>query len=365
MGASLSSPIVEAADHFEAIELAHARGWTDGLPIVPPTEERVRAFVDYVRRAPDEVLGEFESRHKTITVEKVAINAVMAGCLPEHLPVVIALTELTLKGGLSTGVSTSGWTNVFIVNGPIRHALAMNWRGDVLGPGNRANASIGRALGLVHRNCFGSVSGAGNDGELVMAVLDRSTLGQPAKYTQYHLVENEEDFPELNPVHVERGFARTQSVVSGMPVHWHAQIGIHEEKRAEEVLDTVNHHLLRQGLLMRAGSVVVVFSPELAVHLVRGGFSKADIGRYVFEGTTRSKRWMKENGLQTWSPASSRLEAIEPGDDEKFYAAAGAPSDVISVVAGGPAGGFVHIIHPFPGMGFSPSLKSQLIQLPE
>jgi hypothetical protein len=206
------------------------------------------------------------------------------------------------------------------------------------------------------------VSGAGNDGSIPFAVLDRSTLGQPGKYTMYHLVENEEECPSLTPVHVMRGFAPEDSVVTGMPVHWHAQLGIHEERTATEVLDTVNHQLLRQGLLVRAGSVVLVFPPELARHLVEDGFSKADVGRYVYEGTRRSKRWMKENELQTWSPASSRLEPVEEGDDDKTYAAAGSPDDVVSVVAGGPAGGFLHVIHPFPGMGFSPRVRSERIE---
>ena len=119
----LTSELVEAEDFEAAIELAHAKGWTDGLPIVPPTPERVSAFLDHVGARPDEVLGQFESRHKTITMEKVAINAVMAGCLPEHMPVVLALVRLTLKGGLTPGMSTSGWTNVFIVNGPVRNRL--------------------------------------------------------------------------------------------------------------------------------------------------------------------------------------------------------------------------------------------------
>jgi hypothetical protein len=361
----LSSEIVEADGLLAAIETAHARGWTDGLPIVPPTPERVLAFLDHVGAAPDQVLGEFQSRHKTITMEKVAINAVMAGCLPEHMPVVIALVRLTLKGGLSPGMSTSGWTNVFIVNGPVRNRLSMNFRGDVLGPGNRANASIGRAIALCHRNAFGSVGGAGNDVFLPVPVLDRSTLGQPGQYTMYHLVENEEDFPSLAPLHVTRGFAPEDSVVTGMPVHWHAQLGIHEEKSAEDILDTVNHHILRQGLLLRSGCIVLVFSPELATHLVDSGFSKADVGRYVFEGTTRSKKWMKDNGLQTWSPASPRLQPIEDGDDTKMYAAAGSPEDVLSVVTGGPAGAFLHIIHPFPGMGFSHPAVSERIVAPD
>jgi hypothetical protein len=360
----LASETVEADGMTAAIELAHERGWTDGLPIIPPTEDRVLSFLDHIRARPDEVLGVFEERHKTITMEKVAINAVMAGCLPEHMPVVVALVRLTLAGGLSPGVSTSGWANVFIVNGPIRNELAMNYRGDVFGPGNRANASIGRAISLCHRNAFGSVGGAGNDAAMPVPVLDRSTLGQPGQYTLYHLVENEEDFPSLSPLHVTRGFDPNDSVVTGLPVHWHAQLGIHEEQGAEEVLDTVNHHLLRHGMLKRAGSIVLVFPPELAGHLVASGFSKADVGQYVYEGTTRSKKWMKDNGLQTWSPASSRTQPPEDGDDAKMYAAAGTPQDVLTVIAGGPAGGFLQIIHPFPGMGFSRRAVSQLIEVP-
>ncbi len=360
----LSSQVVEADDLTAALETAHARGWTDGLPIVPPTPDRVLAFLDHLGAQPGEVLGEFTSRGKTITMEKVAANAVMAGCLREHMPLVVALVRLTLRGGLSPGVSTSGWTNLFIVNGPIRDQLGMNYRGDVFGPGNRANASIGRAIALIHRNVFGSVGGAGNDGHLPVPVLDRSTLGQPGQYTMYHLVENEEDFPSLLPLHVTRGFDAADSVVTGMPVHWHAQIGVHQEKSAEEVLDTVSHHIVRQGWLMRRGSLALVFPPELAGHLVDSGFSKADIGRHVFERTARSKKWMREKGLQTWSPASPRLEAVEPGDEDKLYAAAGSPEDVLSVIAGGPAGGFCHIIHPFPGMGFSHPAVSQKIEVP-
>ena len=101
----------------------------------------------------------------------------------------------------------------------------------------------------------------------------------------------------------------------------------------------------------------------MAGHLVDSGFTKQDVGRYVFERTTRSKKWMREKGLQTWSPASPRLEPVEAGDEDKLYAAAGSPEDVLSVVAGGAAGGFCHIIHPFPGLGFSHPAVSQKIEV--
>ena len=101
-------------------------------------------------------------------------------------------------------------------------------------------------------------------------------------------------------MHVELGYQPDDSVVTGMRTHWHAQIGIHEEKTAGEVIDTINHHILRQGHLKRAGAIMLVLSPELATILVRDGVSKAELGQRVFDGTMRSKKWMKENELQTW-----------------------------------------------------------------
>jgi hypothetical protein len=196
---------VEWADVVEAIEQCYALGWTDGLSVVPPTVERVNTFLEYVRRAPDEVLGTLPERRREITVGKVAANAVMAGCKPEYFPVVIAATEAMLDAAFNLiGPSSSqGSAAVLtIVNGPITRELGINCRNNLFGPGHRANATIGRAIRLILMNACASIPG----------LFDRSILGESAKYS-YCIAENETETHWL-PLHVERGFAHEQSTVT-------------------------------------------------------------------------------------------------------------------------------------------------------
>ena len=177
-------PIAELEDAFEAM---FARGWSDGLPLVPPTEARVHAMLAGTKRAPDDVVATVPPDLVPCTVEKVAINAVMAGCKPEYLPVVIAGVEavctdaFNIHGVLAT---TMGVGPLLVVNGPIRHALGMNSGINVMGQGNRANATIGRALQLVIRNV-----GGGRPGEV-----DRATYGNPGK-VGFCFAEDEEASP--------------------------------------------------------------------------------------------------------------------------------------------------------------------------
>jgi hypothetical protein len=189
-------------DEQEAME---ARGWSDGLPLVPPTEERVLRMLDGIARDPQELLGLVPPDLAPATVEKIAINSVMAGCKPEYLPVVLAAVEAVLDerfamhGVLATTMFVGP---VVIVNGPVRRHVGMNAKGNVLGQGNRANASIGRALQLVIRNI-----GGGRPREV-----DRATLGNPGKYT-YCFAEDEEG-SSWEPLSVERGLAPGQSAVT-------------------------------------------------------------------------------------------------------------------------------------------------------
>ena len=155
MTASLTAARHEAPDALSAIELYFQLGWTDGLPIVPPTEERVLECLEYSGHAPDDVVGMVPPRNITITAEKVAINAVMAGCLPAYFPVVVAAVEaladdsFNLHGSMA---STAGAAPLVIVNGPIVGEIGLNAADNLFGPGNRANATIGRALRLVLMN---------------------------------------------------------------------------------------------------------------------------------------------------------------------------------------------------------------------
>ena len=218
----MSEQTLEAEDFEDAIERFHRNGWTDGLPIVPPTApRRLAQFCEAADHLPTDVIGFYELRHRPVTVEKVATNAIMAGCLPEHLNTVIAIVECMLDpdfGDLHTANSSTGSLALgFIVNGPIRLALGMNSHGNVLGPGNRANASIGRAIRLIQINVMGSVSGAGrHPSPRAHRAVDRSTMGRPEKYSTYHIAENEGGLsgPEAE-FHVQAcGYAPADNVVT-------------------------------------------------------------------------------------------------------------------------------------------------------
>lgn len=201
----LASRRVEIADLEDEVEALFDRGWTDGLPVVPPTEERVRRMLGGTTRDPSEVVAVVPPDLVECTVEKVAVNAVLAGCLPEHLPVVLAAVEaacaqeFALHGLLATTYFSGP---VVVVNGPVAQAVGMNGGVNALGQGNRANATIGRALQLVVRNV-----GGGRPGEV-----DQATLGNPGKYT-FCFAEREEGSP-FAPLAQERGVPAGRSAVT-------------------------------------------------------------------------------------------------------------------------------------------------------
>ena len=249
--------------------------------------------------------------------------------------------------------TTGGAALGFVINGPIRNKLQMNYRGNVLGPGNRANSTIGRAIRLCQINVMGSMGGAGQAEEIAgRPVLDRATLGQPGKYAGYHYVENEEDFPSLDPLHVELGFSREQSVVTLCATGGHTQISCHAEHSADAIVDTIAQFLVGSGRLVPVGGssfCMVVLPPENASYIVKDGWSKADIRTALFERTTRSIKWVKENGWPAGNMLGPRHEPVQPGDEERKVAIAGSPKDIHVVVSGGPAGAFVHFLLPYGG----------------
>jgi hypothetical protein len=357
--AGLTSSVVEIADPDDAIEFCYEQGWTDGLPVVPPTPARVARCLAGGGRPADEVIVEYIDRSRTLTVEKVAINAVMAGCRPEYFPVVLALVEAMADPGFplhAANASTGGMALGFVVNGPIRNELNMNCRGNVLGPGNRANSTIGRALRLTQINAMGSVAGAGNDPNLEPAarpILDRSTIGQPGKYAGYHVPEYEEAFPDLSPLHVMNGFAPEQNVVSLFSVVGHIQISAHAESTALEIIDTICFYLAGSGRLTRAGDCVLVIPPENAEKFVRDGFSKSDVAEAVYQGTRRTVEDVKRaGGSVSGGLMDRRGGSVAPGDDKREVAIATNGSRVHVVVAGGPAGAFIYALLPYGG-GFA------------
>jgi hypothetical protein len=346
----MSAAHYEVADYDEAIELFHRKGWTDGLPIVPPTAARVATFLQAAGLKGDDRIGLYEERRLPVTAEKLAINAIMAGCLPEYFPVVVAIVEAMLEPGFPIHVansSTGSFTLGFIVNGPIRTALGMNCHGNMLGPGNRANSSIGRAIRLIQLNVMGSIPGAGAPAPAHgRAVLDRSMMGQPAKYAGYHIVENEEEFPSLLPLHVELGFDAADSTVTVFLLsgdHW---TDCHAEQTPEAWIETMAQYIIGTGQLHASGYGILLLPPENARLFVNAGWSKADIRRALYEHTRRSIASVKSSGFKVRFHRE-RCEPLQPGDESRYLAMAAspAPGDLMVVVCGGVAGSWPYFLY--------------------
>jgi hypothetical protein len=203
---AFASDIVEAEEDLEQINRDYyMRGWTDGLPIIPPTEARVQRMLDGTRRDPQTLLGRIPPRWGDVTVEKVAINALMAGCLPDYMPVLLTAVEAMLEPEFNLyGIqaTTHPVAPLLILNGPVVRDLDVNNSYNAYGPGWRSNATMGRAIRLLLLNVGGGLPGQG----------DRSTQGSPAKFS-YCIAENEARNP-WTPLHVDRGFASTVSTVT-------------------------------------------------------------------------------------------------------------------------------------------------------
>jgi hypothetical protein len=264
----LHSRRVELGEEEDDAEACFERGWSDGLPVVPPTPARVARMLTGTTRAPDEVVAVVPPDLVECTVEKVAINAVMAGCRPEYLPVVLASVEAACTDEFNMhGLLATTWFSgpLVVVNGPIARAVGMNSGVNAMGQGNRANAAIGRALQLVVRNV-----GGGRPGEI-----DRSTLGQPGKYT-FCFAEDEAGSP-WEPLHVERGFAKSASTVTLFAAEGPRGI-IDQLSRTPESLARSFAACLRATThpkLVLAFDAMLVVSPEHARVFRDAGWTKA------------------------------------------------------------------------------------------
>jgi hypothetical protein len=315
-----------AEDEAEAM---FERGWTDGLPVVPPTPERVERMLGGTTRAPDEVVAVVPPNLVECTVEKVAVNAVLAGCRPEYLPVVLAAVEAACTDEFNMhGLLATTWFSgpVIVVNGPLTRAIGMNSGVNALGPGNRANATIGRALQLVVRNV-----GGGRPGEV-----DRATLGQPGKYT-FCFAEDELGSP-WEPLHVTRGLAAEQSAVTLFPGE--APRGLADQLgRSADRLANSFAACLRTvwgPKAVMAFDAMVVVSPEHARVFRESGWSKA---RLVDELTERLQIPGHELVRGADGIAEGVAESWRDATIPKFR-----PGGLLVVHAGGGAGFFSAII---------------------
>jgi hypothetical protein len=323
MPGTLTSKRFRVDDMAAAVEFCFQRGWSDGLPVVPPTESAVQAMLDAAQLAPDTKLAYIRDRFVTITAEKVAINAVMAGCKPEYMPVVAAAVEGIGDerwGYHGPGTSTGGAGVLMIVNGPIARELDINAGDNLFGPGWRANLTIGRAVRLVMRNVCGSMPG----------LLDRGTVGHPGRLS-YVIAENEAESP-WTPLHVERGFRPEQSTVTVMAAEGPHQFYNQLSSTAEGILTTLADNMRISGNVMGQPHYCLVLAGEHMRTIAADGWDKKRIRQFVWEHTHNSHAHLKRTNRMSGAP--------ETGDESTLRPLVATPDDILVVAAGGRAGAF-------------------------
>ncbi len=304
----------------EAEKISHQfylRHLTDGLPIIPPTKERVLKFLENSNRKGDDLIAALPPRMGKATVEKIAVNAVMAGCLPAFMPVVensingLSMERFNLAGLNATTHPVAICT---IVNGPIIKEIGLNSGVGCLGPGSLANATIGRAIRLCMLNIAGAVPGVG----------DHATHGSPAKYS-YCFAEAEEETP-WGPLNVERGFKC--NAVTLMGVEGPHNVNDHRSTTAEDLLETIAHTASTAGCNNShvPGEILVVMSPEHSGALEKQGWTKNDVKDYLHQNMTVP--------VQLGDRGGRKLDS--KWDIDGKVRITRSSEDVVLVVAGGP-----------------------------
>ena len=309
MAQEFSSTSITLDETDDIIEACYQQGWTDGLPVVPPTPARVERMLSGTNRNPDELIAPVPPKWGRATVEKIAINAVMAGCTPAYLPVVLTAVEAMTAEQFNlhgVQVTTSHVSPMLVVNGHIRKQLDINDSFNLFGQGWRANATIGRAVRLVCTNIGGALPGE----------LDRAAFGHAGKYTCC-IAEREEESP-WQPLHVERGFQAEDSTVTVFAAAAPQSVNDHGNNTAQGILDTICANLTAPG--NSSGETLLVIGVEHAKTMSDDGFSKADVRHYIAEKTQQRYR----------------------------------TEDLMLMVAGGPAGRWTIVV---PGWG-SPSSRA-------
>jgi hypothetical protein len=324
----------ESADDLDAINrLYRDRRWSDGLPIVPPTRERVDRMLRNVSRGRYDVVAHIAPGYGAATVERIAINAVMAGCDPESLPVLIAACEaiadpqFNLQGIQATTNPAAVW---LVLNGPIVQKLGVNAGFNCIGQGAWANATLGRALRLVLQNIGGALPGE----------MDRATQGQPGKYT-FCCAENEAESP-WEPLHVERGFGREASTVTVVGAEGTMNMNTHSKEALElarVMADTMAHPASNE--YVHGGEPWLIVSPEHAEIFRRGGMSKAALKRELWERSKMSAAKLSAKELER--ARASRSHELGGMTPETILTISPSPEEVMLIVAGGPGTHSVYV----------------------
>lgn len=336
----------DAASHVNALYIA--RGWTDGLPVVPPTTARVKAMLAFTDRAAHDSLGEVDPLKGLATVEKIAANAVMAGCRAAYFPVVLAAVEAILDPVFNMrGVQTTdeNVAPLLIVNGPVARALDINVSFGALGPGWQANASIGRAIRFVMNNLGGGWPGA----------VSFAGLGHPGRYTLC-LAENEAQSPWA-PLHTDVGFTADQSTVTVT----RAESVINVTGGLAEIASVMGSSASAFQVLWQ-GKATVILAPATAAELARRGMSKADVRQWLYDNA----RWPTEQWRASWIYKTMQADRWQPwvieAAETRGIPPVRSPDDIVLIVAGGDVPIAQHVY--CPSWGFPPCAVTRQVQLP-
>ena len=274
----LISRTIGVPDSTDLYEFMFDQGLTDGLPVVPPTHARVERMLANTQRDPEEIVGRMPPNDTAVTIEKIAVNAVMSGAMPSYLPVVLAAVEAALSpqyplhGALA---STDGIAPLMVVNGPVRAEIGMNWGLNALGQGNRANSTIGRSLRLIFQNLGGVRIGE----------IDQTVQGGAHKWTLTYA--EDEDSSPWEPLHVEHGWDPGDSVVTLLPTVGGPRVCVDETSRSAHAL-AGSLALGFQRIFAPNGQIgpsMLVVSPEHADVFQRDGWSKNNVREAIYERT--------------------------------------------------------------------------------
>jgi hypothetical protein len=330
--AVLTSRTYSVDDFAAAQEFYHSNGWTDGLPVVPPTEAAINDCLEWALMPPDQLIGIEPVRAQPVTSEKLAINAVMAGRLPMHFPVVVTAWQAMLKEEfLLHGVtsSTGGCAILLIINGPIRLEIGAGPSFNALANSDRATAVIGRAIRLGLINLLDVRPGG----------IDRTTLGHPGKFS-YCLAEDEEN-TSWQPLPAMRGIPKGASAVTVMAAMAPRQIMNEWTTDPREILETFAAEMRANQLTysIYGGNYSIVIPKQLREHIEGAGWSKRNIAEFIYErARVRRSEW-----------AAVGKGAIVRDRGERIHPALESPDHLLVVAAGGPAGGFGAVIPPWMG----------------
>lgn len=316
-----AATVAAGDDALAAIDTCYERGWTDGLPVVPPEVSRVEAMLAMEGRPPETVLASHPTTGLECSVLAAAVNAVMAGCLPDYFPVLVAALEAANEPAYNfhaASASTGGSAPLLIVAGPVAQEIGMNAAGNVFGPGNRANATIGRAMRLILLNVF----------EMTPGIADQSTQGHPGKYCSC-IAERAERNP-WPPLNVELGYGEDISSVTVFAGAGFGNVENHGGNTPGAILECAADSMANLGCIT-SGQSVLVLSPEHAAIVASTGWSKDDVRQYLFDHAKRSVAAMRR--VRKYVPREHERQGTEA-----VHRGFG-PEDILVTVAGGDAGG--------------------------